>query len=137
VLIYDDFVAKIADFGLSRSVAASMTMRVGTTRWTAPEVLCGSHYLPSADVYSFAVLLWELGTLKIPYADTRFSHQLEASIVDGARLPTEEFPPAVASLAADCWHANPAQRPTFTVICERLQVMLSYANSNRGGVVAI
>jgi Protein tyrosine and serine/threonine kinase/Concanavalin A-like lectin/glucanases superfamily len=39
VLVFDHFAAKLADFGLACSQALSMTMRMGTTRWTAPEVL--------------------------------------------------------------------------------------------------
>ncbi len=39
VLISETFVAKISDFGIARQLQIqTMTQRVGTTRWTAPEV---------------------------------------------------------------------------------------------------
>lgn len=39
VLISDSFVAKISDFGIAKRLQINtMTQRVGTTRWTAPEV---------------------------------------------------------------------------------------------------
>ncbi len=53
--------AKITDFGISRQlVPTTMTHRVGTTRWTAPEVLSYGehHYSTKADVYSYGILLY-------------------------------------------------------------------------------
>jgi sterile alpha motif and leucine zipper containing kinase AZK len=122
VLVFDGYVARLADFGLSRSQALSMTMRTGTTRWTAPEVFRGSRYTTSADVYSFAVLCWELATLRLPFANTRFTHELEDRIVEGERLalPTN-VPSPIRSLIADCWHHDPLARPSFARICARIE----------------
>lgn len=55
ILINREWKAKVADFGISRPmVDSSMTMRVGTTRWTAPECLQKEGvYTEKADVYSF------------------------------------------------------------------------------------
>src|SRR5690554_2424323 len=55
ILLNKDYHAKVADFGISRPmVDDSMTMRVGTTRWTAPECLAKEGvYSEKADVYSF------------------------------------------------------------------------------------
>jgi serine/threonine protein kinase len=53
--------AKISDFGISRQlVPTTMTHRVGTTRWTAPEVLSYGehHYSTKADVYSYGILIY-------------------------------------------------------------------------------
>ncbi|GJN25957.1 hypothetical protein PR202_gb13847 [Eleusine coracana subsp. coracana] len=69
VLIGSDQVVKIADFGVSRHPAqeGDMTAETGTYRWMAPEVINHKPYDYKADVFSFAVVLWELATSKIPY----------------------------------------------------------------------
>lgn len=42
---------------------------VGTYSWMAPEVLRGEAYSPEADIYSLGLVLWELFSGKIPYAN--------------------------------------------------------------------
>ena len=69
MLIGADGVAKLADFGLSVIMAnqsASIkatengTSHPHTERWAAPEVLEGLQVDEKADVYSFAMLLFEI-----------------------------------------------------------------------------
>ena len=65
VLITEFSSAKLADFGVSRTKAqpgevdAQMTL-VGTPLYAAPELMNGSPYDESADVYSFGMLLLDL-----------------------------------------------------------------------------
>ena len=62
--------AKLADFGLARSLVGSFlsTMHVaGSPAWMAPEVLNGENVSTASDVYSFGVLMWEVATRQIPW----------------------------------------------------------------------
>ncbi len=53
--------AKIADYGISRRAAVDMTMtQKGTLVYQAPEVSRGDRYGFAADVYSFAITMYEL-----------------------------------------------------------------------------
>ncbi|EEH56778.1 uncharacterized protein MICPUCDRAFT_7545, partial [Micromonas pusilla CCMP1545] len=78
------FRVKVGDFNLSRVAVASATTgalpggRVAAAaqhsqgglhspRWMAPEVLRAASYSTASDVYSFAVVLWELRTMKLPW----------------------------------------------------------------------
>ncbi|GAX77870.1 hypothetical protein CEUSTIGMA_g5312.t1 [Chlamydomonas eustigma] len=58
------FQAKIADFGLSKSMHASNThvsgVRQGTPLYMAPEIMRDGRSSKAADVYSFGVMMWEL-----------------------------------------------------------------------------
>ena len=62
-------VVKICDFGLARlrDYNTVLTANVGTIHWMAPEVLTGTQYDESADIYSVGIVLWELFTGLCPY----------------------------------------------------------------------
>ena len=49
---------KVADFGLARVKAQTLTMtgQCGTVQWMAPEVLASQRYAEPADVYSFGIV---------------------------------------------------------------------------------
>ena len=66
---YDPILVKITDLGLARfqSNDQYMTGMAGTFHWMAPEVLGGMPYTIKADVYSYAIVLWEIITRKKPY----------------------------------------------------------------------
>lgn len=67
------FVCKVGDFGLSRFLAEDThieTFTCGTITHMPPELLKGGVLTPAADVYSFAILMWEL------LAGTRWSKSL-------------------------------------------------------------
>ncbi|EEE66768.1 hypothetical protein OsJ_23489 [Oryza sativa Japonica Group] len=77
LLMDKDHVVKVADFGVAhfQDQGGNMTAETGTYRWMAPEIqlCCWSKvinhqpYDNKADVFSFAIVLWELITSKIPY----------------------------------------------------------------------
>lgn len=65
----------VADFGLSRikdhaQLINSRAGLEGTVEYAAPEVLRGEPYTEKCDIWSYAVLLWELLHRQRPYADT-------------------------------------------------------------------
>lgn len=64
VLIGGDGRLKISDLGLSRTgVYVTSNRRKVPLRWLAIEAIRNSHYSNKSDVWSYAVLLWEIGTL--------------------------------------------------------------------------
>ncbi|XP_027714746.1 interleukin-1 receptor-associated kinase 4 isoform X3 [Vombatus ursinus] len=79
ILLDEDFIPKISDFGLSRTSAkfnqTVMTSRiVGTTAYMAPEALRGE-ITPKSDIYSFGVVLLEIIT-GLPAVDEQREPQL-------------------------------------------------------------
>ncbi|KAI4789794.1 hypothetical protein KUCAC02_035024 [Chaenocephalus aceratus] len=68
VLVTEDNVMKIADFGLARDVHHIDYYKKTTNgrlpvKWMAPEALFDRIYTHQSDVWSFGVLLWEIFTL--------------------------------------------------------------------------
>ena len=64
------FVAKIADFGLTRTYEANaefLTKRMGTFHWMAPEIYNKKPYSSKSDVYAYAIIMWEIFSERTPY----------------------------------------------------------------------
>jgi hypothetical protein len=64
VLVDGEGNAKIADFGCARKIDnnSAMTMGVGTKAWMAPELQTGEFYTTKVDVFSYAIVVWEVLT---------------------------------------------------------------------------
>ncbi|XAR62466.1 Dual-specificity kinase [Bertholletia excelsa] len=126
LLMDNDRVVKVADFGVARfqSQGGVMTAETGTYRWMAPEVINHQPYNQKADVFSFAIVLWELVTAKVPY-DTMTPIQAALGVRQGLRpdLPDNAHP-KLLDLMKRCWEAVPDHRPSFTDIRIELEELL-------------
>ncbi|CAM9305397.1 unnamed protein product [Chrysoparadoxa australica] len=122
ILIDENWVTKVTDFGLSRfkatSVSEKMTGQAGTYHWMAPEasalVINSQHYTEKADVFSFGIILWEIYTRAIPY-DGMQPVQVVAAVLgrrERPRIPSR-CPQRLAQLMQLCWHHDPNMRPSF------------------------
>eukprot|EP00170_Pyropia_yezoensis_P005982 contig_24334_g6000 len=126
--------AVICDFGLSRlsEHAASQSrtgqstgppVPVGTAYTMAPEVMVGDPYTSAADVYSFAVVLWEMWTGRVPFPGLK-PIQLMFAVSEGNRPPLDEadaWCPELADLVRCCWQEAPNERPDFDTILDVLE----------------
>ncbi|KAJ6678225.1 SERINE-THREONINE PROTEIN KINASE [Salix viminalis] len=130
-------ICKVGDFGLSkikRNTLVSGGVR-GTLPWMAPELLNGSSNKVSekVDVFSFAIVLWEILTGDEPYANMHYG-AIIGGIVSNTLRPT--IPSYCDSewrgLMEQCWAPNPAVRPSFTEIARRLRTMSSAASQAKG-----
>ncbi|KAM9841006.1 fibroblast growth factor receptor 1b [Aulostomus maculatus] len=131
VLVTDDSVMKIADFGLARDIHHIDYYKKTTNgrlpvKWMAPEALFDRIYTHQSDVWSFGVLLWEIFTLGgSPYPGVPVE-ELFKLLKEGHRM---EKPSACTHnlylMMRDCWHAVPARRPTFQQLVEDLDRTLS------------
>ncbi|XP_057795485.1 serine/threonine-protein kinase STY8-like [Salvia miltiorrhiza] len=126
-------VVKVADFGVARfqNNGGIMTAETGTYRWMAPEVINHQPYDQKADVFSFAIVLWELVTAKVPY-DNMTPLQAALGVRQGLRpeLPINAHP-KVLSLMQRCWEAIPSERPSFSEIRIELGELQQEVNDAR------
>lgn len=153
VLVAADFRAKVADFGQSRILTrqrspalgasrmsssvgrnnkqqrqlslaeASLTTNIGTPLWMAPEMLAGEPYTNKVDVWSMAIVFWEVLTQDMPWADlpagVGLLDTLLQAIQSGQRLPVPaSTPPAYRAMLEACWQLHPARRPSFAELAE-------------------
>ncbi|KAH9757507.1 hypothetical protein KPL71_016418 [Citrus sinensis] len=129
-------VVKVADFGVARfqNKGGVMTAETGTYRWMAPEVINHQLYDQKADVFSFAIVLWELVTAKVPY-DSMTPLQAALGVRQGLRpdLP-ENAHPKLIDLMQRCWDAVSDNRPSFSEIKLELEVLLQEVQEPSGAV---
>ncbi|KAF3434774.1 hypothetical protein FNV43_RR21860 [Rhamnella rubrinervis] len=124
LLMDENEVVKVADFGVARVKAQSgvMTAETGTYRWMAPEVIEHKPYDHKADVFSFGVVLWELLTGKLPY-EYLTPLQAAVGVVQKGLRPVipKNTHPKLTELLEKCWQQDPALRPDFSEIIEILK----------------
>uniref|UniRef100_G3RQR4 Fibroblast growth factor receptor n=1 Tax=Gorilla gorilla gorilla TaxID=9595 RepID=G3RQR4_GORGO len=130
VLVTEDNVMKIADFGLARGVHHIDYYKKTSNgrlpvKWMAPEALFDRVYTHQSDVWSFGILLWEIFTLGgSPYPGIPVE-ELFSLLREGHRMDRPPHcPPELYGLMRECWHAAPSQRPTFKQLVEALDKVL-------------
>jgi len=121
---------KLTDFGMSKlnlNNSRFTTMGVGTAQWRAPEVFQDKQntekYTNAADVYSFALVFFEVLTGEVPFAKISKS-QILGKICGGEMpiLPPDGYCPwPLSAFIRECWATRPEDRPRFPEICQRLQ----------------
>lgn len=132
VLVSDDYVLKIADFGLARDIHCHDYYRKTTdgrlpVKWMAPEALFHRVYTTQSDVWSYGILLWEIMTLGgTPYPSVPSVEKLFQLLRSGHRM---EKPPCcsleIYMLMRDCWSYQPNERPMFGELVEDLDRILT------------
>nr|ACF08835.1 fibroblast growth factor receptor 2 IIIc [Leucoraja erinacea] len=135
VLVTENNVMKIADFGLARDVHNIDYYKKTTNgrlpvKWMAPEALFDRVYTHQSDVWSFGVLMWEIFTLGgSPYpgipVEELFKLLKEGHRMDKPANCTNDL----YMMMRDCWHAIPSQRPTFKQLVEDLDRILSLTSN--------
>ncbi|GKD70158.1 dual specificity protein kinase splA-like protein, partial [Tanacetum coccineum] len=91
-------------------------------QWMAPEVLRNKYANEKSDVYSYGVVLWELTTKKIPWADLNIMQVIGAVGFMNQRLEIpKDVDPEWASLIESCWCSEPQSQPTFQEILSNLK----------------
>ena len=118
LLLRDDGVLKVADFGIARAAETTALTQVGTVLGTAaylsPEQALGEQVTPAADVYALGAVLYELLAGRTPYefdslADLA-AKQREESITPVGELATG-VSPQVEDAVMRALARNPSYRP--------------------------
>ncbi len=104
------------------------TKGVGTPLWMAPEIIAGKKYGPSADVYSFGIVMWEIAAQAVPWEDVPdtnfFAAALLRLITEGQRpVVSDDWPSTYRDLMARCWATEATERPGFDEACAVLTAL--------------
>ncbi|KAG8442037.1 hypothetical protein GDO86_010999 [Hymenochirus boettgeri] len=133
VLLAPGDLCKIGDFGCSQrlqdcaggSDCPQLRHLGGTYTHRAPELLKGEAVTAKADIYSFAITLWQMVTQEQPYTGDR-QCVLYAVVAYGLRpemgrgFSSAEEGDAVRDIVQSCWAASPIERPSAEEVMEKL-----------------
>ncbi|CAL1410450.1 unnamed protein product [Linum trigynum] len=130
---------KVADFGVSKLLTVKekkpLTCQDTSCRYMAPEVFRNEEYDTKVDIFSFALILQEMIEGYPPFYNKEDPDVLKAYA--GTERPPFKAPPkyyahGIKELIEECWHENPAKRPTFREILTRLESIYNRIGYKRG-----
>ena len=143
ILIDDDYYPRVCDFGLSKcftealskSMKLSMSGKVGTPLYMAPELLQDEdHFGPGVDVYSFAILAYEIVSGVEPFSENgkQISFgKLVKKVLSGDRPKLNEMiTEKMKNLLNRCWDMDINVRPSFDDIFNELSSNFSYLDED-------
>ncbi|XP_071736130.1 serine/threonine-protein kinase 12-like [Rutidosis leptorrhynchoides] len=135
---------KVADFGVSELLKGTnaakhkklMTYQGDTSgRYVAPEVYRNEDYDTKVDVFSFALILQEMIEGCQPFATKDGKDVPKLYAAKGRpsfNAPSKSYAYGLKELVEECWHENPAKRPSFRQIITRLEsIYNSLSNKKR------
>lgn len=132
---------KIFDFGLSKVLMEKdrlpdntykLTEETGSLRYMASEVANGMPYNASCDVYSFAIVFWEMLALKLPY-ELYTPRSIREKVYNGPckRPPVDvTWRNSMKILLKRAWDPVLQQRSTMAHVCS---ILRKEAADARGG----
>lgn len=133
IFITEQKVCKIGDFGCSQKLEGGVSsgqqfcQQGGTYTHRAPELLKGDGVTPKADIYSFAIVLWQMVTREEPYLGERqhviysvVAHNLRPSL-SAAVFSEPTIGPRLEAVIGRCWKADAAERPSAELLFHNLR----------------
>ncbi|XP_066261761.1 tyrosine-protein kinase receptor torso-like [Euwallacea similis] len=130
VLITENNILKISDFGLSRDIYTDNVYRKITGgklpfRWMALESLTHQIYTTESDVWSFGIVLWEIVTLGGNPYPTVNTEELVNWLKGGYRMERpSNCNEDLYQIMHSCWQTSPSLRPTFKELRETFDRLL-------------
>jgi len=110
VMVTNDGVVKILDFGLARLVS-SIATHGGTVAYMSPEQLRGERVSVQSDVWAWGILLCEMLTGRPPFVGVKRSDVIRAILEDPVTLAdSADMPPGLLRILRRTLEKDPANR---------------------------
>jgi len=128
VLLSEEGNAKIADVGMVRAQDKEKVtaQRIMTPLWAAPEVMRRERTTIKADVWSYAILVWEIATGEDiidfqPLAMTYISKPSSAPTTSRIMAMPPNAPEVAKAIFDQCTQLNPEDRPDMKQVVRLLR----------------
>lgn len=131
------YIVKVADLELSTHADDENIRIPDTHQWTAPELLTGkmserqTRVSTSSDIFALACVFYEIETGRTPYSEHSQDPRIVERIIGSESLrplPTNDnmtIDHELVTLMRLCWHHDPIQRPSATIIVQLLTDMIA------------
>ncbi|RGB28788.1 kinase-like domain-containing protein [Rhizophagus diaphanus] len=120
----------ISDLGFCGPADKSSTSIYGNLPYIAPEVIVGREYTFASDIYSIAILMWEISSGQTPFINYEHENDIVMNIINGIRPEIMPGTPLeYKNLMKECWDAIPLKRPdAYTLGKKMLKINIDYQN---------
>ncbi|POG63810.1 kinase-like domain-containing protein [Rhizophagus irregularis DAOM 181602=DAOM 197198] len=120
----------ISDLGFCGPADKSSTSIYGNLPYIAPEVIVGREYTFASDIYSIAILMWEISSGQSPFINYEHENDIVMNVINGIRPKIVPGTPLeYKNLMKECWDANPLKRPdTYALGKKMLRINIDYQN---------
>ncbi|EXX51332.1 Cdc15p [Rhizophagus irregularis DAOM 197198w] len=120
----------ISDLGFCGPADKPSKSIYGNLPYIAPEVIVGREYTFASDIYSIAMLMWEISSGQPPFINYEHENDIVMNIINGIRPKIVPGTPLeYKNLMVQCWDADPLKRPDVNVLNKKMQkINLYYQN---------
>jgi serine/threonine protein kinase len=121
----------IGDLGFCGPADKSSKSIYGNLPYIAPEVINGKGYTFASDIYSVAIIMWEISSGYLPFINYKHDdYNLAMDIINGLRPEiVSEIPLGYENLMKQCWDADPLKRLDIQSLDKQIrEIYLSYQN---------
>jgi serine/threonine protein kinase len=133
VYLDEQFRPRIGHFGFAKQTdSLKQSRRLGTPVCVAPEVFQSVKYSFPPDVYSFAMIVYEILEGRPAKFKYESKQDLKRKVCSGIRPQIKVMIDPIKSFVEQMWHKNESERPSFSEIVQTLEDQ----NSWPSGVVA-
>lgn len=102
--------------------------------YTAPEIITSTKYSKKSDVYSFAMIMYEVFTNESPFFGMN-QYEIAKSVTEEGKRPeihsNYKIPEFYSSLISRCWSQNPSERPTFDEILSMMKTDKNFISNEK------
>jgi len=128
ILLGEDLVPKVSDFGLSRECATegsynSRGLHALPVKWMAPEAINHGRFSTQSDIWSFGIVMWEIITRDLPHKELD-STECKILIKDTfltPSIPSDYENSILADIIRRCWYPDPDIRTSASDIVESIE----------------
>ena len=128
---------KIFDFGLAKELKDTYKVRdnqyrlsiAGTRRYMSPEVFLGELYGKPADIYSFALTMWGVVALRVPFLKLTVSNFTKKVMIQKKRPKLPRIDDEINTLIRLSWSHDPMIRHTASVLHDKIGDYISRRES--------
>ncbi|CAB4422022.1 unnamed protein product [Rhizophagus irregularis] len=121
---------RVSDLGFCGPADKPSESIYGNLPYIAPEVIVGREYTFASDIYSIAILMWEISSGQTPFINYEHQNDIVMNIINGIRPKIVPGTPLeYENLMKECWDADPLKRPNADALETKIRkINFDYQN---------